>query len=219
MVQEIELSVPTSWADVSLKKYLDLQNDMKNYEDNEEAVTATMLYHLCGLDPLHLKNIAVDDYALIRNELASFINNNESPLQRFIQIDGIEYGFEPNLSKMSYGAYVDITQYKEITIDENWAKIMNILYRPVEKHSGEYYSIQTYVGDANYQKWLDVSMDKHFGALFFFVNLSMDLLKNTLNFTMEKEQNQSIKSILEISGKLIQQSMNLQKEISQSTMK
>jgi hypothetical protein len=219
MVQEIELSVPNSWADVSLKKYLDLQSDMKNYEDDEEAVTATMLYHLCGLDPTYLKKLAVDDYVTIRNELASFINNNESPLQRFVMIDSVEYGFEPNLSKMSYGAYVDITQYKDITIDNNWAKIMNILYRPVDKHSGEFYSIQSYKGDTNYQKWFDVSMDIHFGALFFFVNLSMDLLKNTLSYSMETEQNPSIKSILEISGNLIQQSMNLRKEISRNTIK
>lgn len=219
MVQEIELSVPNSWADVTLRKYLDLQNDMKNYEDDEEAVTATMLYHLCGLDPKYLKKLAVDDYVTIKNTLAEFINNNESPLQRFINIDNVEYGFEPNLSKMSYGAYVDITQYKDITIDNNWAKIMHILYRPVDKQSGESYSIQAYTGDTHYEKWLDVSMDKHFGALFFLLNLSMDLLKNTLSYSMETEQNPSIKSILEISGNLIQQSTNLRKEISRNTIK
>ncbi|CAB4215476.1 hypothetical protein UFOVP1475_20 [uncultured Caudovirales phage] len=218
MVQEIELSIPTSWEDITLKKYLSFRDDMKNYEDDEVAVTATMLYHLCGLDPTYLNSLAVADYALIRNELSKFINNTDLGLQRFITIDGVEYGFEPNLSKMSYGAYVDITQYKEITIDENWPKIMNILYRPVVKKQGDNYSIKAYTGDNKYDKWLDVGMDKHFGCLFFFVYLSTDLLKNTLNSLMGKDMTPDINSILALSGKAIQQFTNLQKEISQSTI-
>ena len=219
MVQEIELSVPTSWEDINLKKYLSFIDDMKNYKDDEEALTATMLYHLCGLEPTYLNSLSVGDYSTIRHELSGFINNTDLPLQRIIRIDGVEYGFEPNLSKMSYGAYVDITKYKDITIDENWSKIMNILYRPVVKHSGDNYSIQAYKGDTNSDKWLSVGMDKHFGCLFFFVNLSTDLLKNTLNSMMETELNPDIKSILELSGKAIQQFTNLQKEISQNTIK
>ena len=124
MVKEIELTIPTDWDGVSLKKYLALKDEMKNYEDDEEAGTAVMLWHLCGLDPSFLKSISMQDYSAIRQELASFINRTELPLQRFVWINGVEYGFEPNLSKMSYGAYIDITQYKEITINDNWAKII-----------------------------------------------------------------------------------------------
>ena len=50
MKTEITLKVPTSYSDISLKQYLALQKEMENYKDDEEAVTAVMLYHLCGLD-------------------------------------------------------------------------------------------------------------------------------------------------------------------------
>ena len=217
MVKQIELTIPTDWAGVTLRKYLAVRKEMKNYEDDDEANTAVMLWHLCGLDPAYLKSIAMQDYSTIKSELEGFMQNTELPLQRFIQIDGIEYGFEPNLSKMSYGAYIDITQYKEITIDENWAKIMNILYRPVTDKRGEGYSIKAYSGEMDWKKWLDVGMDYHFGTLFFFVNLSIDLGKSTQKYLMETELSPSIKSILERSGEIIQQSMNLRKEISLST--
>ena len=212
-IKEIELKVPTSYGDISLKRWLTLQNDLKNYQDDDNAVTAVMFLHLCGLDPNYLKSIAVDDYALIKSELESFISNTDLPLQRIITIDNKQYGFEPNLSQMSYGAYADITSHKQLTIDDNWAKIMDILYRPIVRKKGEMYSIEPYRGEINPDKWLEVGMDVHFGALFFFVNLLMDLLKGILNYTMEMEFPHNIKSILERSGQLIPLSLNSPAEI------
>jgi len=166
-VKEINIKVPTSYADITLKQYLALQKEMDNYKDDEEAMTAVMLYHLCNLDPLYLKGLAVEDYNTIKSELNSFIGNIELELQKFITIDGIEYGFEPNLSNMSYGAYSDITKYQQIQIDDNWANIMSILYRPVTKKQGDMYAIQSYTGELDEKKFLNVGMDAHFGALFF----------------------------------------------------
>ena len=213
MIKEIELKVPTSYGDISLERWLALQTDLKNYSDDDNAVTAVMFMHLCGLEPTYLKNISVDDYALIKTELESFISNTDLPLQRIITIDGKEYGFEPNLSQMSYGAYADITSYKELTIDDNWAKIMDILYRPIVRKKGEMYSIEPYKGEINPDKWLSVGMDIHFGCLFFFVNLLMDLLRGILNSTMVMELPHNIKSILERSGQLIPHSLNSPAEI------
>ena len=167
MIKELEISVPTSYGDITLKKWLELQKEMKNYEGDDEAITALMLYHLCGLDPKYVKGLSMDAYKEIRQELGSFIQNVQLPLQRFIKINEVEYGFEPNLSKMAYGAYADICKFNSIGIDDNWAKIMNILYRPVTKKVGEMYSIKPYTGDTDWERFLDVPMDIHFGALFF----------------------------------------------------
>ena len=208
MVQEINLKVPTSYADISLKKYLELQKELKNYEGEQEAETAVMLYHLCGVEPEWLKGISIQDYGVLNEELSKFIAHTELPLQKIIRIGDIEYGFEPNLSQMSYGAYADITKFNNITIDDNWAKIMNILYRRVTRKIKDAYEIEPYTGDSNWEKWLDVGMDVHFGCLFFFVLLLMDLQNYTLNSLTEKEQHPNIKQILEKSGQLIQQYTN-----------
>jgi hypothetical protein len=172
-----------------------------------------MLYHLCGLEPKYLKSISIDDYAVVKTQLESFLGNTELPLQRIIKIDGKEYGFEPNLSQMSYGAFADITQYKDLTIDKNWAKIMSILYRPIKHKKGEMYSIDAYDGEMREEMFLNVSMDIHFGVLFFFVNLLMDLLKGILKSTMEKDIHPNIKQILERSGRLIPHSLTSPAEI------
>lgn len=219
MKQEIELTLPESYADITLKQWLELQKEMVNYEGDDEAVTAVMLQHLCGLNPIYLKRLGIDDYVNIKNALNSFIADVELPLQRKITIDGIQYGFEPNLSKMSYGAYADITKFDTIAIDDNWAKIMNILYRPITSTNGDMYTIKAYDGDEHWEKFLNVPMDVQFGALFFLLNLQRDLLNSTLNFLKEAEVPLNIKSILVRSGQLIQQSSNSPAEISSNLTK
>lgn len=212
-IKEIELKVPTSYADITLEKWLILQTELENYKDDPDAMSAITLYHLCGLDPIYLKGLSVNDYTSIKVELESFLADTEFPLQRIIKIDGVEYGFEPNLSQMAYGAYADITQYKELTIDKNWAKIMSILYRPITHKKGDMYTIKTYDGELKEDMFLQVGMDVHLGTLFFFVNLLMDLLKGILNSTMEMELPHNIKSILERSGQLIPHLLTLPTEI------
>jgi len=210
MKKELELRLPTSYADITLKQWLELQKEMKNYEGDEEAITAVMLQHLCGLDPLYFRGLSMEDYKMIREGLNSFMSEVELPLQKFITIGGVEYGFEPNLSKMTYGAYADISKFDTIAIDENWAKIMNILYRPVVNKKNDMYSIKAYDGDLHWEKFLDTPMDVCFGALFFLLNLQSDLVSSILNSLKEQELPPNIKPILARSGQLIQQSLSSQ---------
>jgi hypothetical protein len=215
MKQEIEIKVPTNWSAVTLEKYLKLQKDMEIYKDEEGAYTAILFHHLCGFPVEFISKLDVDTYSKIKRDLAGFLNTTEHPLQRIITIDGVEYGFEPNLSQMSYGAYVDISKYESLAIDEKWSEIMSILYRPVTKKQGKLYDIQTYKGELDKEKFLNVGMDVHFGALFFFKNLLVDLLKDIQKSLMQStEIPPSIKSILARNGNLTPPSTNLHKVIS-----
>jgi len=219
MIQNITLKVPTSYKDITLRKYLELQKELINYEGDEEATIALMLYHLCGLDPIYLEGMAYDDLAMIKNELQEFINKTDFELEKFVTIDDVEYGFEPNLSQMQYGAYLDITRNDTITIDEHWAKIMSILYRPVIRKKGEMYEIERYDGKIDADKWLDVSMDIHFGTLFFFLYLSLDLARGIAKSMKVEGLPQNMQLILERSGEVIHQLSNLRTETLQSSTK
>jgi hypothetical protein len=219
MVQELTINIPQSYEDITLKKWLALQTEMENYKDDEEAVTAVIFYHLCGLDPNQLKGLSLEDYTMIKKDIEDFIGKTELPLQKFVTIDGVEYGFEPNLSQMTYGAYVDITKFETFTIDKNWQKIMNILYRPIERKKGDMYSIKPYVPNEDDDKWLEVGMHVHFGALFFFVHLSTDLLSSILKSTMEMELPHNIRQILVRSGEVMQPFTNSPMGILQNTKK
>jgi len=219
MKKTIEITMPESWAEITLRQYLDLSKELENYKEDEDASTAVLLYELCGLDPDVLNSISSTTYNVLKSDLAKFMNITEMPLQRIINIDEKEYGFEPNLSQISYGAYADISKYDTIQIDDNWAKIMSILYRPLLKKHLDTYSITPYDGKIDNDLFLDVTMDIHFGALFFFVHLSTDLLVYTLNSTMATGVAQLYNTISLKNGNPTQQLLNSQMEILQKLMK
>jgi hypothetical protein len=214
MKQEIKIEVPTKWSAVTLKQYLALRKDLDTYAGEEDAITACLFHHLCEFPLEYIQQLNIDTYIAIRQDLINFFNNVDLPLQKFITIDGVEYGFEPDLSRMAYGAYVDISKYETFEINEKWAEIMSILYRPVIKNTGKLYDIKAYDGNIDGEKFMDVSMDIHFGTLFFLKTLLKDLLKDTQkSLTGLTGLPQNIKSVLEKNGNLIQALSNSHKTI------
>lgn len=223
MKQELTIKVPTKWDAVTLKQYLALRKDMETYKDDEEALFACLLHHLCKFPLEYLQQLDIDTYIAIKKDVTGFFNNVESGLKRFITIDGVEYGFEPNLSQMPYGAYVDISKYENVGIDDKWAEIMSILYRPVIKKSGALYDIEPYKGLIESEKFLDITMDVHFGCLFFFNNLQKDLLNATLKSLKQELMGAplplKLKQILDVSGEATHQSFSWHKEMSQKLIR
>jgi hypothetical protein len=212
MKKTIEVNALTEWKDITLSKYLDMMHDIDAYKDDEEATTTLMLHHLAGIPYEVIPNLSAQSYNVLKSKLSKFMTPEQMELQRFVTIDNVEYGFEPNLSKMTYGAYADISKYDTLTIDKNWAKIMSILYRPVvKKDKLDLYQIKQYDGNIEEDKWLNITMDIHFGCLFFFINLQMDLMKDTLKSLTEMELPPNIHTILAKSGQVMQRYLNSQK--------
>jgi hypothetical protein len=214
MKQILEIKVPNDYSAITLTKFLQMQKDLKMYEDDEEAKLATLFYHLCNVEPGVMQKIDTATFTQIKEQLLSFVAQEKFDLIPFVDINGIKYGFEPNLSEIAYGAYVDISKYDELNINENWEKIMSILYRPVTKEIGKLYELAPYTGKEPSEHWRDVNMDVHFGALFFFINLSKGLSRNILKSLIQNHQEipANIKSILEKSGDLINRLSHSQEE-------
>jgi hypothetical protein len=187
LIKEIEISVPTSYSDISLKKWLDLQKEMKNYEGDTEAVTALILYHLCGLQLEYIKGLSMDGYSQIKNELASFMQNVELPLQRFITIDGVEYGFITSWKKMSFGEFADLDTLMTKKPEEflNYLHIITaILYRPITKYKGKHkfeieeYNVHTMEERAELFK-NKLNVEYALGSQFFFIHFARTFSQNT----------------------------------------
>jgi len=205
MKKQITITVPTDWSAVTLKKYIQLQKDLETYKDNEDAVTAVLFHHLCGVGADIVQRLDINTFQNISLDLGRFMNKTEYPLQRIIKIGDIEYGFEPNLSEIAYGAYVDLSKYETLKMDEKWAEAMSILYRPITKKVGEFYEIRPYEGMILDELFLDVPMDVHFGAMGFFFSILKDVQKGILNYLSQtKEIPPSILSILEENGRATQ---------------
>jgi hypothetical protein len=217
MSKEIEINVPNDFSAITLKQYVQLQKDLDNHKDDTEAQDAYLVYNLTGLTPDMVKELDTELIGNIRKDLTKLLQKTDYELQRRITIDGVEYGFEPNLSTMPYGAYLDISKFENVQLDDNWPTILSILYRPIKKKKGALYEIKKYNGVEPWDedKWWEVGMDFHFGCFFFFIRLYKDLVKGTLNSLKNQTGiSPNIKSILEESGEAIQQLSNLQEKIS-----
>ena len=137
---KIEITVPTSLNEITLEQY---QKFLKIAEENPEGnfLNAKMIEIFCGIplsDSYKLKMSSVSAIIDILNEMLSVTPNH---VEKFT-LNGVQYGFIPDLDEMSLGEYIDL--------DNNiisWAemhKAMNVLYRPIKIKKGDKYSIEDY---------------------------------------------------------------------------
>jgi hypothetical protein len=217
MKKQIEIEIPHDFSAITLKQYIQFQKDMDANEGDTEAQDAFLVYNLTGMTPDMVKELDSNTISNIRGDLTKLLQKTDYDIQRLITIDGVEYGFQPNLSTMPYGAYLDISSFENIQLNDDWPTILSILYRPVTKKVGALYEIENYKAPEPWDddKWWEVGMDFHFGCFFFFIRLYKDLVKGTLSYLKNQEEiSPNIKSILGESGEAIQQLSNLQEKIS-----
>ena len=212
MKKNIKIVVPTDYSAINLKKYLQIQSDLENYKDDVQAQDAFLLYNLCNITPEIARKLDNDTVTKIKDDLYKLLNKQDYELQKFITIDGEEYGFEPNLSEMAYGAYLDLSKYDTLDIDKNWPNILSILYRKVKRKQGVLYEIENYNSKnlIDPKKWMEVNMDFHFGSFFFFNRILKVLVNDTLKSLREEaltnpKLGPHIKQILVESGEVINQ--------------
>ena len=171
----IEINVPTSLSEITLRQY---QKFLKIAEDNPEGnfLDAKMIEIFCGIplsDSYKLKMVSVTAIIDILNSMLEVKPNH---VERFT-LNGVEYGFIPDLDEMSLGEYIDL--------DNNASKwesmhiAMNVLYRPIVTSKVGKYNIEEY-STSNPEKMLDMPLDAALGSLFFFYNLGLELSKHTI---------------------------------------
>lgn len=189
---KIEINVPTSLSEVTLGQY---QKFLKIAEDNPEGnfLNAKMIEIFCGIplsDSYKLKMSSVTAIIDILNELLS---QTPKRVEQFT-MNGVQYGFIPDLDEMSLGEYVDLDG--NASDWNNMHVAMNVLYRRIKIRKSGKYNIVDYNVE-NPEKMKDMPLDAAISSLFFFYNLGMELSKHTILYSsnqveMEAYQEQLI---------------------------
>tara|TARA_R110001599_G_scaffold5557_1_gene27847 strand:+ start:369 stop:1016 length:648 start_codon:yes stop_codon:yes gene_type:complete len=177
-----EYYVPKKWNEINLKRYISF---ITTYSD--EATDAEKELHLISTllgvstDIIGKAKKSVIDKVV--EELKGLVEQpaNENLVLEF-EIDGIEYGFNPNLSELKLKEFVDLDN----RLDNGWQdmhRVMAILYRPVVKRHKEKYEIEEY-DFRTAAKRADIfleelSVDIVNAAASFFLSIVMDYIKIT----------------------------------------
>ena len=156
-----------SWSDVTLETWLKLI-DFESGTKTEEA-TETIVA-LSDIPRKLVKELALSDVAVIMSRIGELQAKQDTELKRLIVINGVEYGFMPDLDSITLGQYADIETFIKNGIETNLPELMAVLYSPVKEKKNDIYIVDAYDGDIRLraEEMKKMSSEQVQGALIFF---------------------------------------------------
>ena len=184
---KLEIQVPTSLSEITLGQY---QKYLKIAENNQDGnfLDAKMIEIFCGVPLSESYKIKMSSVRAVVDILNELLSTNPNHVERF-KMNGIEYGFVPDLDELTLGEYVDLDN--NISNWDNMHIAMNVLYRPVKHTQGRRYNIVEYSVD-NENKMKDMPLDAAIGSIFFFYNLGIELSRHTILYSNNQQEMEGI---------------------------
>ena len=208
---QLEVSIPSTLKEVKLKDYQDFL--LIENPSNDD-----LLKCILNINTKELGKIKDKDVDYLINHINKLFEQEHKYIPTF-NLNGVAYGFIPNLDEITYGENKDVTSY----INEwgNMHKAMAVLFRPLKQKQGHKYLIEEYEGSHKYSEVMkQMPLSVVLGAMVFFYNLTNELLNYIPNY-LEKElaKEQTIGQISQESGEAIQNYIHLLKETLQDLKK
>jgi hypothetical protein len=183
------ITVPETLSDITIGQYLELVNLPEGQDPAEQM--ADTLRIACGISPEDIRNMENADLVKIVGILSGILEGAEdAEFIEFIELDGVRYGFHPNLAKVTVGEFSDLEMLTKDTT-KHLATICGILYRPViEEHAG-FYAIEPYDGEDRGAIFTEAPASLALGALGFFLSAALKLQHSLANYSKEAKGGQS----------------------------
>ena len=188
---KIEINVPSTLNEITLGQY---QRYLKIAESNPEGnfLNAKMVEIFCGIPLSDSYKLKLASVAAITDIINSLLEDTPKHIQRF-EMNGVEYGFIPDLDDMSLGEYIDLDNNAS-----KWEQMhvaMNVLYRPIKTSRLGKYNIEDY--DVNNPEAMkDMPLGAAIGSLFFFYNLGIELSNHTILYSSNQAEMEDIQEQL-----------------------
>jgi len=218
-----EIVIPTSLSEIPLMNY---QKFIKLVEgsNDEELIAQKSIEIFCGLNMRDVLKIKWSDVVGLANHFNELFQQ-KTEFKTTFKIQGMEFGFIPNLEDMSFGEYVDLDH--NIGKVETFHKAMAVLYRPITKKTKDTHEIMGYSGTDEFAEIMKYApLDIAMAASVFFYRLGNDLVQATLiSLEQEMMKNKELQTTIQnglsstSNGGGIIQSMHSLKEMLQSLMK
>ena len=182
---KVKLTIPTELKEIKLKDYIRFMNVVKGSND-AEFINQKMVECFCGIDLKEVAKISLSDLDNLVEHFNKLFEQKTKFINRFT-LNGIEFGFIPNLDKITNGEYMDIDS--NISDVNNYHILMGIMYRPIINKFKDRYQIEPYEAKEEYFELMkDLTLDIVLPALVFFYHLGSELLKVLPRF-LEEEAN------------------------------
>jgi hypothetical protein len=181
----MKINLPENISEITLGQFLKYQEletrglDAFNFNRRKLSLFTGIRFK----DTPYIKS---NDYDRILNQIDKALSTDVEFHDRFT-IHNIEFGFIPDLDKITMAEYADLSSYGTNT--EDLHRLMAVLFRPIVNREGNSYSIMGYNGTEEYSNMmLDMPLNCVNGALVFFYNLANELQKATQRYLTEELQ-------------------------------
>lgn len=185
----IEISI--KYKDQNLGTFIDFMTAGDDYISKMVAIT--------GLKRTQLLNVPMAD---LEKSVSAYVENlkaDEKQFSKFITVDGIKFGFHPNLKSITFGEWLDCIEFSK-TYPNTIDRLMAVLYRPVTSEINDVYTIEEYDSNKNehYAKLMrKVKLPIVNGCMLFFSTLTRDLLSSFPEY-LEEEMNRLKRELEEL---------------------
>ena len=194
----MKILLPENSSDITLlqyQKYYDLlQRD--GLDTNQHNVRKIQIF--TGLKPNEIDCLSKKEIDEMLTQIDIALNTPVEFINRFT-IEGIEFGFI-TLDKITGAEYFDLSKYKEDV--ETLHNLIAILFRPIkDKDAFGNYSVMPYNGTSEWAELMKLTpMNVVNGALFFFLNLSRELVNYIQRYTDQEQAKEEWQVTTSLSG-------------------
>ena len=186
----MKIQVPTHINDITLEQYQRFALINTEEQDKEFFMFKTIEI-FCGVDIALVSKMRLKDAESISNEVLNVLQQNV-PFTNKFELDGVKYGFIPDLQAISLGEFIDLEE--GLSKDKDFHKAASVMFRPIVKEFGELYTIDGYEANTemhHVMKQAPVGVIS--AAIVFFYNIAKELLKASQDFSnQEKEEAMTI---------------------------
>lgn len=196
----MKLIIPTDLKEITLSQYKRYQKVVLDNQDDETYICIQMVAIFCNIEVADVMKIPAIEFADVVKTIAETLDQTP-PLTRTFKMNGVNYGFIPNIERISLGehATIDTCMGK----DELTELMMSVMYRPIVRRAGEFYEIEEFTGDESLAlNFNDTPMHIVRGSMVFFWSLFNELLNHTLSSIpkIAKRENLNLAEVLPNAG-------------------
>lgn len=187
---KINITVPNELSEITLSQYMKFVRIQQN-NDDVQFLSAKMIEIFCDIKPSDVMRLKVSDANAIVETLSEMLNQKPKLIERFT-MDGVEYGWIPELDSMTFGEYIDLDTY--IGDWENIDKAMAVLYRPIKNKYGHKYALEDY-NTEQHTVMGGMPMNAVLGSFDFFFRLGNELSQIMMNYSANKRETNLVQYI------------------------
>lgn len=176
---KVKIQVPESLREISLEQYQAYNKVNTEQNQNSNFLLHKTIEIFCNLNLQNVIKVEFNSVVKVAKMINDLFNQDVKLVPTFT-MNGVGYGFIPDLDKITLGEYIDLDN--TLSDWNNMHKAMAVLYRPIKDTHKEKYIIEDYKGSEGAEKYKQMPLDIVMGSILFFYNLKNELLKTILKY-------------------------------------